>query len=540
MPLPRVAIVGRPNVGKSSLMNMLARQRVSIVDDLPGVTRDRVTNVVVLPSPDGAKPDKPVELTDTGGYGVYTAEGQRHDEIGNDLGRLTPEIERQIAEAVADADLVLFVVDCQAGPTPQDEAIAKMLRERRMGSRPLPARPGGAAPIRVVANKCDGEGWEAHGLEFAALGFGEPLMVSAKNNYQRRMFSDELYELLPEPSPEDERVARADLRVAIVGKRNAGKSTLLNKLAGEERVIVSEIPGTTRDAVDIRFDYDGKSVVAIDTAGLRKKKSFQGRVEWFALDRTQRAILRADVVLFMIDATEPVSQVDEQIAMLAQKAYKPCVLVVNKWDLVDGRKGRDGRPITPEAFDRYLREELKGLRDAPIAIMAAKDGLNIKETMDLAFELFEQASTRVSTGELNRLVRGILETRGPTNKLGTQVKVYFVAQVATNPPTIALVVNRPDLFTPNYERFLLNRLHEALPFEEVPIKLIVRARKSRDDRSHDTRDEEVQMIDFAAATPEEAEAEVRRALEADPEQEDILAAMPDDPEAYFDDEDDRG
>jgi len=469
MPIPRVAIVGRPNVGKSSLVNMLARNKVAIVDPTPGVTRDRVSTIVELDSPDGSGPVKPVEIVDTGGYGVYVAEGRRYDEVGADLSTLTADIERQIAEAVRSADLILFAVDCQTGATPQDEEIARMLREQRFGEK------GEHVPVRVVATKCDGPKWEAHAYELASLGYGEPLACSAKSNYFRRDFVDELYESLPEPdeTPEPE----ADLKLAIVGKRNAGKSTLVNTIAGEDRVIVSEIAGTTRDAVDVKVESEGRSLLLIDTAGQRRKKSFQDRIEWFALDRATRAIERADVVLHMFDAESEVSQVDEQLGALIVKASKPVIIVINKWDLVDGRTDDKGRPVTPERYEEYVRKALLGLSFAPIAFMSATGGLNVREVVDLAFELHQQASERVPTGPLNRLVADLVERRGPSSKLGTQVRVYYAAQVAANPPTIVLVVNRPDLFTDNYRRYLINRFREQLPFEEVPIRLLIRGRK---------------------------------------------------------------
>jgi GTPase len=513
MPLPRVVIVGRPNVGKSSLLNMLAQEKVSIVDPTPGVTRDRVAAVIELEHPAGEGPDKPVELIDTGGFGVYTAEGQRYDEVGADLASLTGDIESQIGEAVASADLILFCVDAQAGITPQDEEIARLLREGRLGGvggratkrrsdgatkgegeREAEARTGETAmpqsappaPIRIVATKVDGPKWETHAYELAALGFGEPLMCSAKNNYMRRELRDRLYELVPEAVGEAE--PDVDLKLAIIGKRNAGKSTLVNALAGQQRVIVSEIAGTTRDAVDVRFDLDdGRSVLAIDTAGLRRKKSFQSRVEWFALDRSKRAIERADVVLLLLDATEAVSQVDQQLAMMCQKTFKPVVIVVNKWDLAEGKQGADGRPITSATYEKYIRREFKGLTYAPIALMSAAEGLNLRGTLDLAFELHEQASHRVGTGELNRVFRGILEQRGPSAKLGQIAKIYFVTQVQTNPPTIVLVVNNPDLFDHNYMRYLDNQLRESLPFEEVPMRIILRSRKQVEERHRGRR-----------------------------------------------------
>lgn len=528
MPVPRIAIVGRPNVGKSSLLNMIARERIAIVEATPGVTRDRVSVVVDLESPDGSGPDKPVEFTDTGGYGVYTAEGQRIDDAGHDLSRLTDDIEAQIGAAVAAADLILFAVDTQAGITPQDREIARMLREQRLGGRST-RREGPAVPVRVVATKCDGPKWEAHAFELAALGFGEPMACSAKSNYFRRDMLDTLYELLPEPDTEPDE--HAGLRLAVIGKRNAGKSSLVNALAGERRVIASEIPGTTRDAVDVRLEIDGEPVTLIDTAGLRRKKSFDGAVEWYAFDRAKRAIDRADAILFLIDATEKISQVDEQLAMLVQKAYKPAVIVVNKWDLARGQKNAKGRPISPEDFEAYLRRELKGLDFAPIAVISAEEGLNLRPTIALARELHAQASQRVPTGELNRIIEQILERRGPSSKLGTRARIYYCAQVRTNPPTIAMVVNEPDMFTPQYRRYLMNRFRELLPFEEVPIRLIIRARKRLDPSARRAaRSVDPALLDEArqagldpAALPEGIEVD------------DLLDTLPDDPDAYFED-----
>ncbi len=524
MPIPRVAIVGRPNVGKSSLLNLIAHEKIAIVDDMPGVTRDRVSAIVDLDAPGAEGPPKTVELVDTGGFGVYVAQGQRFDEVGNDLTRLTAAIEHQIAEAARTSDVILFCVDAQAGVTPADWEIAKMLRERNLGEKDRPETEGRTAAadrpepiVRVVATKTDSITWEPHALEASALGFGEPMMVSSTTKYLRRAFLDDLYALVPATRGEDERVAEADLKIAIVGKRNAGKSTLINTLAGEDRVIVSEIPGTTRDAVDVRFEMDGRSIVAIDTAGLRRRKSFQGRVEHYAFDRARRAVMRSDVVVLMIDATQKVSQVDEHLAQIINEYYKPCVICVNKFDLIEDRRGRDGRPVGVEHYDEYLRRELKGLAIAPIAIISAARGDNVRELIDLCFDLGRQAAQRVSTGRLNRLVRSILETRGPSSALGTMVKVYFVSQVRASPPTIVLVVNRPDLFTANYQRYLLNRLHEELPFEEVPIRLIIRARRRRD------RD------------LERGEAVDTQGHALDDELVRILREMPNDADAYFDD-----
>lgn len=488
MPLPRIAIVGRPNAGKSSLMNMIAGAKVSIVDPTPGVTRDRVSAIVDVPAPFKSGKPKTVEFVDTGGFGVYVAEGGRYDEIGSDLSKLTGSIEDQIARAVDDADLILFAIDVQNGVTPFDREIATLLREGAYGAK-RDGKKGDrkerkkrkTPPVRVVATKTDGPKWELHTAELAALGFGEPLTCSARTNYFRREFMDAIYELMPDTKDEEKTAAKADLMVAIVGKRNAGKSTLVNTLAGEPRMIVSEIAGTTRDAVDVRFEFDGKSMVAIDTAGLRRKRSFQSMIEHYAFDRVQRSIDRAEVVLMMIDASDKISQVDEHLAQLVAKSYKPAIIVVNKWDAVEGKTDDHGRKVTVERYETYIRGELKGLAIAPIAFISGKSGRNVKDTMRLAFELKAQSYERVTTGKLNRLVRGILETRGPTDTVGTMAKVYYVAQTGIAPPTITMVVNHPDLFTSNYLRFLINRFREELPFTEVPMRIVVRARRQRED-----------------------------------------------------------
>lgn len=514
MPIPRVAIVGRPNVGKSSLMNMIAGAKVSIVDPSAGTTRDRVSAIVELDPPFRGDEPKVVEFVDTGGFGAYIAEGGRYDEVGNDLTKLTGDIESQIAMAVEGADLVLFCVDAQAGVTPRDQEIARLLREHRLGRqketkrrRDAETKKGKKAkeredaravgmprttddhgqsrlkgpPVRIVATKIDGPRWEAHAHELSELGFGEPIPVSAKNNYFRREFLNEVWGLVPLVKMEERERNAAELYIAIIGKRNAGKSTLVNTLAGEPRMIASEIPGTTRDAVDVKFELDGRVLVAIDTAGLRRKRSFQGAIEWYALDRLQRAVDRSDVVLLLVDATEKISQVDEHLAMMVQKAFKPAIIVVNKWDAVEGKVGANGRVVTPKAYEKYVRRELGGLSHAPIAFMSGQTGLNVGQTIDLAFELREQSRQRVTTGKLNRLVRSILDTRGPSDVRGRFAKVFYVAQTGVEPPTITMVVNHPDMFTPSYLRFLMNRFREEMPFSEVPIRIVVRARRQIED-----------------------------------------------------------
>lgn len=470
-------------------MNMLAKSKVSIVDPTPGVTRDRVTAVVELEGPLKTEEPRLVEVIDTGGYGVYLSgagsDGGRFDDAGEDLSALTAHIEGQIAAAVEQADLILFVIDAQAGITTLDETVSRLLRERVLGKK-------GAAriPVVVVANKVDADKWEAHGLEGAALGFGEPWLVSAKVNFRRRDFIERLFEAVPASSRRAEDGPPAEMKLAVVGRRNAGKSTITNALAGEERVIVSPIAGTTRDAVDVRFtvplpdeaggEPEMHSFLAIDTAGVRKRSKFADRVEHWAFERMQRAMARADVALLVMDASEKITGIDKRLGRALADAFKPTVIVINKWDLAEGRKTKKGELVTYEDYERYIAREMPGLAMAPIVFGSAKEGYGLREAVKMSLDLHRQAQQRVPTARLNEVVREILLRRGPSSALGTRAKVLFVSQVAVCPPTIVLVVNKPDLFTEQYRKYLLNRFRETLPFPEVPIRLIIRERRRED------------------------------------------------------------
>ncbi len=478
MPIVRVAIVGRPNVGKSSILNMLAKAKVSIVDPTPGVTRDRVTHMLDLEGPTDEHEHRLIELTDTGGYGVYTADGARFDDAGEDLQLLTGDIERQIAAAVKNADLILFVLDAQAGITSLDETVAGLLRTT------IDPRDPAAPTIIPIANKVDAMNWEPHGLEVAALGLGEPWLLSAKNNYKRREFREQLWHAATDAL--DTAAARVDneepgeMKIALVGRRNAGKSSFVNALAGQERCIVSEIAGTTRDAIDVRFELDGKTLVAIDTAGVRRRTKFADRVEHFANMRAEASILRADVVLFLIDATEKIAGIDKRLGAKIADAHKPTVIVVSKWDLAQGRKNRDGKPVTPDDYAKYINDQMPGLRFAPIVFTSSTENTGLAEAVSVAFDLRDQARERLSTSRVNRLIRDIVDERGPSSALGTRLKIYFASQVTTEPPTIVLVVNKPELFEDTYVRFILNRIRENTPFTEVPVRLIIRKRRRAD------------------------------------------------------------
>jgi len=459
--LPVIAIVGRPNVGKSSLFNRLAGERISIVDPTPGVTRDRISTIITINPPnDTDEADalpRVAEVCDTGGFGIYVAEGKRFDDAGEDLSALAPDIEAQIFAAVEGATIVLFTIDAQSGITALDEKIAQLLR-----------RTGNTDRVIQVANKVDGPSWEVHALDAAKLGFGDTLSVSTKAGSGIRHLMEALWTRLgsrPEEPP-----ASPEMKVAIVGRRNAGKSSLVNALAGAPRVIVSEIAGTTRDSVDVRFESDGRIFIAIDTAGIRKRKSWADDVEFYSHNRTEVALRRADVALLLLDATEPVSQVEKQLAGELVEAFKPTVIVVNKWDLVEAKQ-------TPNDYLEYLTQELPMLSFAPLVFISAKNGDGTSDAIAMAFNLHTQASHRETTGKLNALVQKILTERGPSSKLGTIAKIYYISQIETNPPTIAMVVNKPELFEGAYERYLLNRLREELPYSEVPIKLIFSARR---------------------------------------------------------------
>ncbi len=459
--LPVIAIVGRPNVGKSSLFNRLAGERISIVDPTPGVTRDRISTIITINPPnDTDEADalpRVAEVCDTGGFGIYVAEGKRFDDAGEDLSALAPDIEAQIFAAVEGATIVLFTIDAQSGITALDEKIAQLLR-----------RTGNTDRVIQVANKVDGPSWEVHALDAAKLGFGDTLSVSTKAGSGIRHLMEALWTRLG--SRPDEPPASPEMKVAIVGRRNAGKSSLVNALAGAPRVIVSEIAGTTRDSVDVRFESDGRIFIAIDTAGIRKRKSWADDVEFYSHNRTEVALRRADVALLLLDATEPVSQVEKQLAGELVEAFKPTVIVVNKWDLVEAKQ-------TPNDYLEYLTQELPMLSFAPLVFISAKNGDGTSDAIAMAFNLHTQASHRETTGKLNTLVQKILTERGPSSKLGTIAKIYYISQIETNPPTIAMVVNKPELFEGAYERYLLNRLREELPYSEVPIKLIFSARR---------------------------------------------------------------
>lgn len=438
MKIPVVAIVGRPNVGKSSLLNCFAQKRVAIVEKTPGVTRDRVSVVI-------EHDDVTMEMIDTGGIGIV------------DVADLSEHIDRQISFALQGANCVLFVTDVREGVTTLDREVARRLRPR-----------AAEIPFFLVVNKVDSLRLEEDIGEFYELGLGDPIPVSAKAGQGRYALLDRVAAAL---WPTGDTDVTPTLHLAVVGRQNVGKSTFVNALAQEERVIVSELPGTTRDAVDVRFEKDGRPFVIIDTAGVQRRKNLKGSIEYYSQARTEQAIRRADVVLFLLDASRDVTRADKKLAEVIGRDHRVCVIVANKWDLVKGH-------ATTQEYADYLQKLLPGLRYAPIVFTTATDSRNIQPAVDLAQHLFKVASRRVSTGELNRVVEAIRDYQRPRVRKSKTPKVYYATQVTTCPPTFVIFVNDPALFPDSYRRYVENAIREALPFEEVPVRLVFRKRES--------------------------------------------------------------
>jgi GTP-binding protein len=433
--IPSVVIVGRPNVGKSSLLNCLARQRIAIVDPAAGVTRDRISAIIECGG-------RFFELWDTGGIGTPDD--------------LAAEVEMQIETALTRADVVLFVVDAQQGMTPMDPEIAARLR--KIGR-----------PVLLVSNKVEHPKHETAAAEFYSLGFGKPIPISALNASGRSDLLAEVVRRLPETGAV---VPEPVLKLAVVGRQNVGKSTLVNTLVGENRVIVSPTPGTTRDAVDVRFERKGRTFLAVDTAGLKRKSRIGASVEYYSLERAFRAIRRCDVALHMVDVGAEVSRLDKQLASSIESQCKPCILVVNKWDLAVSK-------FTTDEYVRYLSSSLHSLSFAPVSFISARDNTNVDETLDLAETLFEQARVQVGTAEVNAVLQHAEEMNAPEGSHGKHPRLFYATQIAVAPPTFLVFASHPQLISARYNRYLANYFREHLPFHEVPVRIIYRARKRK-------------------------------------------------------------
>lgn len=434
---PIVAIVGRPNVGKSTLFNQIGKRRMSIVDDMPGVTRDRIYM-------DAVWLDHEFTLIDTGGIEILS-----NDKILND-------IRAQADIAMDEADVIVFVVDGRAGITSSDEDIAKILR-------------GTDKPVIVAVNKVDSIQLDVNTYEFYNLGLGTPIGISASN----ALNLGDLLDAVTEHFPKVEKDVHEDdeIRIAVIGRPNVGKSSLVNALLGEERVIVSNVPGTTRDAIDTHFFQDDIKFTLIDTAGMRRKSKIDAPVERYSVMRSLRAIDRADVVLMLIEAPVGITEQDKKIAGYAHDSGKGCVIVVNKWDIFPNKHDRSTNRFTDE-----LRAELGFLQYAPVLYASALTGQRVNRVTELVKFVAEQQSMRIQTSALNELIRDAVAVNPPPTKKGKQLKILFATQADICPPRFVLFVNNPELVHFSYLRFLENRLRESYGFEGTPLKFVIRKR----------------------------------------------------------------
>ncbi len=443
-----VAIVGRPNVGKSTLFNALAGSRIAIEADSPGVTRDRVLYPLTIE-------DRTFDLVDTGGIGIVDSQ------------RLENQVERQIALAIEAADLLIFLVDSRDGITPLDGEVAARLR--KSGKRVL-----------LVASKVDTQRIEDNLPSFHALGFGDALPVSAKQNRGVYDLEEAILAALP---PEDadagaggEAAVRELPKIALVGRRNVGKSTFINQICGAERVIVSDTPGTTRDSLDIAVRGEKGSFVMIDTAGLRKRGQMDDSLEFFGHMRTERAIRRADAVILILDAMEEIGKVDKRIASFIIENFKPCIIVLNKWDLAEEKNPE----ITLDAFTKYVADRLPGMHFCRLAAMSAKEGMNAWEVVLSALNLVEQGARKVGTAALNSALVAAQSKRSTKAKGGKLGRIYYGTQTDVSPPTFLLFVNNPSQFDDNYLRYLANQLRQDLGYAEIPLKLALKSSNEKE------------------------------------------------------------
>lgn len=437
---PLVALVGRPNVGKSTLFNRIVGERVAIVEDIAGTTRDRLYY-------DADWTGHEFTVVDTGGM---------ESKPGSDLSQ---QVRDQAEAAIAQADVILFVVDARDGPTPEDEDVARILRHS-------------AKPVVVVVNKADNARERLNATEFYHLGLPDVFSVSAAQGTGTGDLLDAVVARLPSPEPEPAE-DDAVIRVAIVGRPNVGKSSLFNAIVGEERAIVSEVPGTTRDAIDTEIDYNGRRIVLIDTAGMRRRGKIDQGIEYYSVLRAIRAIGRADVVVLVIDASEGVTAQDTHLAGFAVSEAKGLCFAVNKWDL----RPR-GREVIENFTDR-IREDFKFAPYAPLQFISARDKWHVDNVMSQAIRIAEQRKRRVPTAAFNDLILEAVDTHGPARERGRSLKILYATQVAVNPPTFVFFVNDASLLHFSYRRYLENRIREAFGFEGTAIRLIFRARDER-------------------------------------------------------------
>ena len=441
MPLPIVAIIGRPNVGKSTFVNRLAGDQQAIVHDEPGITRDRTYRPAFWQ-------DRDFQVVDTGGL------------VFDDDTEFLPLIREQVMAALAEASVAIFVVDGQTGPTPADQAIADWLRQH-------------SVPVLLAVNKCESpQQGIIQAAQFWELGLGEPYPISAIHGSGTGELLDDLLQHLPatENIPEP-----SEIKVAIVGRPNVGKSSLLNALTGQTRSIVSPISGTTRDAIDMVVEKNDQTYRLIDTAGIRKKKSVEYGAEFFGINRAFKAIRRSDVVLFVIDALDGITEQDQKLAGRIMEEGRAAVLVVNKWDAVE----KDSYTIYD--YEKHLKDRLYYVEWAESIFISAITGKRVDKILDLVDTAAEEHRRRVSTSVINEVLQEAISWYSPpTSRQGRQGKIYYGTQVSSKPPTIALFVNDPKRFSDNYRRYIERQFRQQLGFTGTPIRLLWRGKKARD------------------------------------------------------------
>ena len=440
MSKPILAIVGRPNVGKSTLFNYIGQKRVSIVEDIPGVTRDRIYL-------DAEWLGREFTMIDTGGIEIESSD------------KILTAMRYQAKLAIDEADAILFIVDGKVGLTSADEEVAIILRNTRK-------------PVILAVNKVDNMNKANEIYEFYNLGLGDPIAISAANALNIGDLLDEIVKRLPNEEFQEE--DNEKIRVAVIGRPNVGKSSLVNRLVGEERVIVSDVAGTTRDAIDTHFTKDDTSFVLIDTAGMRRKAKVELPVERYSVMRALRAVDRSDVVLIVIDAVDGVTEQDKKIAGYAHDAGKASVIVVNKWDLLE----KDGK--TSLRYTETIRTELAFMQYAPVLFISALTNQRVSRVTELIKFVAEQHTMRVATSVLNQVVEDAVSINPPPSQYGRRLKIYFTTQPNVKPPTFVFFVNEPDIMHFSYLRFLENRLRESFGFEGTPLKLVVRGRKEEE------------------------------------------------------------
>jgi GTP-binding protein len=437
MSIPIVAIIGRPNVGKSTLFNRLLKKRIAVVDDMPGITRDRNYAFTTWNK-------KGFHLVDTGGY------------VPSSTGEMERLVKAQADIAIAEADLVLFVVDAKVGAQSLDLEIAKRLRKTKR-------------PVVLVANKVDGAQDEDEVYSLAGLGLGTPISVSALGGRNIGDLLDQIVDSLPEETAGEEK--KEIIRVAVIGRPNVGKSSFVNALLGEEKLIVSESPGTTRDAIDTRIEINGQAFTLIDTAGLRRKTKIKESLEYYTTLRTLRSIEQCDVAFILIEAQVGLLKQDIKIATQVHELRKGMVLGLNKWDLVE----KDEK--TADLYTKLLKHKAPFLNFVPLIYISAKSGQRVKTAMDLVLKVYDERKKRIGTSELNQRLEKDIKDRPPASVRGKYIKIYYVTQTGIQPPTFVFFCNYPQLLKKPYLRYLENKLREHFGFVGTPLRIKVKKRE---------------------------------------------------------------